>query len=898
MLSLIKSLKNRAELVIDIICLALICYYLAQFFPSEFVLADTTITGGDTASHYQTVAHLKDYLWKQWKVIGWFPGNYGGFPLFIYYFPLLYLLAIFIAKFLPLTISFKIITAVGIFLLPICTYLMLRLARFVFPAPIFAAMGSVVFLLNTSNSMWGGNIYSNFAGEFSYQTSFALVFLLFGLLSRISTELEIDSRGFAKRYVVLAIVVLALIGLTHGFTLLISVVSLVYFLLAQNNFLKKAFCYFLVFCIGGCLFAWWFIPLFANLPYATQFNLVWAFYSWKNVFWELFIPSQWITEFIKQHPLFPDLKIPLEIIPDSLVPFFDLYLIFSIYTVFKFFKNKMVLPADLKFVPFTWFVIACSTVAYFESSTLQLPDIRFIPFIQFLITVFGAAFIGKLTTNKILKVSSPFFACFVFAYWLSFNPTDAQSWAKWNYQGFENAPDWKIFSEINQELKGSFNDPLVVFENNEAINSMGSSRAFESLPFFANRSTAEGLYFQSSLLSPFVFYAQSLYSRDISCPFQEYACTTLNYQRAYDYLKLMNVNQLILQTEAAKTAARKYPDFYQLEKTITSSPYEIWKLKGDFNYVEVIDKKLEYIEPDNFRVEFYRWFRNYPSENKFLYTLPKKFALLHGLDKIKFPINLQDVRKKQDCKVSSQLEMETMTIHTSCPNIPHLVKIAYNPGWKATNADGPYLISPAYMLIVPRENDVRLDFDVSGPKKLGQCLALLGVIGLLLIFFKSSDSSLWGYLANKKINNFAHLIFILLVLTVSVKIYLASLKPTFHEDFVKNEIFYTDKNYQTAQLGFAQMLEKWKDQPNIDKIYYYLGISYYLDNKNQEAIETFKKFYELTDSQYRAEGIYHIGICASRQGNVQLAKETYQYVIDLNHPIWSAYAKERLKELD
>ena len=41
-------------------------------------------------------------------------------------------------------------------------------------------------------------------------------------------------------------------------------------------------------------------------------------------------------------------------------------------------------------------------------------------------------------------------------------------------------------------------------------------------------------------------------------------------------------------------------------------------------------------------------------------------------------------------------------IHTSRPGHPLLVKVSYHPRWRAEGADGPYLVSPGLMLVVPR----------------------------------------------------------------------------------------------------------------------------------------------------------------------------------------------------
>ena len=72
---------------------------------------------------------------------------------------------------IPLEIAFKVVYLLGILLLPICIYFMFRLMRLRFPIPILGAIFSLIFLFQEGNSMWGGNVLSTFAGEFSYSLS-------------------------------------------------------------------------------------------------------------------------------------------------------------------------------------------------------------------------------------------------------------------------------------------------------------------------------------------------------------------------------------------------------------------------------------------------------------------------------------------------------------------------------------------------------------------------------------------------------------------------------------------------------------------------------------------------------------------------------------------------------
>ena len=70
-----------------------------------------------------------------------------------------------------------------------------------------------------------------------------------------------------------------------------------------------------------------------------------------------------------------------------------------------------------------------------------------------------------------------------------------------------------------------------------------------------------------------------------------------------------------------------------------------------------------------------------------------------------------------------------MHIHTDRIGHPLLVKVSYHPRWRADGADGPYLVSPALMMVVPRRHDVRLYYARNASDHLGLALSL-GALGL------------------------------------------------------------------------------------------------------------------------------------------------------------------------
>lgn len=882
-------LKKHAEFIIDILLLALVYFYLLQYFPFNYILSDTVITGGDTGSHYKTAVYLKEVLLPQGKIIGWYPGNYGGYPLFIMYFPLLYLLAVGLSEWMALTVSFKIVTLIGPFLLPICTYVMVKCCRFRFPGPGLAACGSVVFLLNTSNSMWGGNLYSTLAGEFSYSVSFSLTFAFLGVLYRLVDQIVIVKQKMNWWLLLIAILLLFMIGLTHGFTLIICSLSALYFLLHPKYFVRKGILILVVFGVGGFLFSGWFIQLFLNAPYTTPFDILWTF------------ASVW------------------EVLPQSVVPILALFFVYSLYALIPA-KSKWQLLSwpERKVVPFLWFIILLSVFCYLNADTLKLPDIRFIPFVQFLVTIWGCAFLALLSTNRFVLKVLPFIGFCTMVLWLNHYTNNAKGWTAWNYRGFENAPRWEDHRAIIFELAGRYEEPRVAYEHNSLNNGMGTVRTFESLPYFAGRATLEGLYFQSSLLSPFVFYTQSLYSKQISCPFPEYPCSRFDLERAGAYLELLNVNQLILVSDHAKNQARTLPNQYRLQKKIAYSPYELWQLNHSTGYVTILETPPQFVEPENFRHKFYNWFRSYSPEGPFLYTVPIGAGVLGGIinqlnafDQIPVPqsssgSSLSNERKAtSDCQVIETIKKESLHFKTNCPGKPHLVKVAYNPGWQVEGGDGPYLVSPAFILVYPHGEEVHLQYDNHGPRSLGLAMTWVG-IGMFMILviialfpkFQLGVARLRS-IGDVPILNYSGFGFFLLLFVFLLGLGTRGIiNPGYQASFKKYERFYTVKDYDTAQKGFKEITERWKHQPTIDKIYYFLGLSYYLDQKCDIALEAFQEILAFRDSEYLAEAYYHLGLCSQILQKPQEAKQYYHTIIDqLRDPSWSIHATARLKEL-
>ena len=117
---------------------------------------------------------------------------------------------------LPYGVAFKLVAISGLVLFPIACWTFGRLAAFRHPIPELFAIAGLCFLLDESYQIYGGNVKSTMAGEFSF--SIALTLAMFGL-GLLAAGLR------TGKYRVSAAIVLSLAAVSHGIVLIFVAVS-------------------------------------------------------------------------------------------------------------------------------------------------------------------------------------------------------------------------------------------------------------------------------------------------------------------------------------------------------------------------------------------------------------------------------------------------------------------------------------------------------------------------------------------------------------------------------------------------------------------------------------------------------------------------------------------------
>lgn len=838
-----RSSVNGNDVVDISVLLLLAAYILYQLQPS-LLFSPTHATGGDTASHYFTLVWLKEKLLPQFRISGWAHASYGGFPLLQFYFPFPFVVMALASFILPMTVAFKLGTIVGVITLPLGAYLCLKNTELRFPIPILAAISTIPFLFMEANSMWGGNIPSTLAGEFAYGWGMSLSLLWLGTVYRGITE---------NRWLPLNAFLLALIGFCHGYTLLFAGTLSLVFLFEREHFARNLVYLLEVYVTAFCLLGSWIVPFLVYAKWTTAFDVVWWFSSWREIFPAILWPS-----FLVAIPA-------LVLAPRRPVLFIG---------------AAIVLPA----------------VFYLGGTALGLVDIRFLPFSQLSIGLLGAVGLGTLFQKGYGKRLGVFAVLFAALWWAGKNTHFIPSWIRWNYSGFEARPLWPVFSRINERLKGTAQDPRVIYEHAARNEALGTVRAWESLPVFSGRSTLEHAYLQASPSGPFVFYLQSEVSQEHSCPFPDYACTSLDLGAAESHLRLFNVRDYIAISPEAKSQAKKWT---QYQRVADEGPYTLYRLNGTFHYVEPVAFEPVLWTGGRWKQASYLWFRE-PLLAEIPIVFPEQ---LPKQEWRRFSLQTDSLKSvpRQSMQTApavrwEKLSDESIEFETAAVGQPHLIKVSYHPGWKVEGAERIYLVSPAFMLVYPTQAHVRLTYGRRWPDFLGMTMTVLGIAALLLSIRRRKGRALPeipGTLQPAAYYGCAGLL-------VVIGLYLFALSyqsrrnnvPALMDRGVKSR---DRKDWKEAEISFKKLIASAPLSGPAEHANYLLATTYFLQGKWNLAISQFHVLLDMyPSSNYRAEAYYHIAMCYDNSGRKEERdKAISQLLHQFGNTPWAQYAHQR-----
>ena len=666
------------------------------FFRPNLLFSLTTTAGGDTGAHHYPAQYLIQELLPHFRLTGWAPGWYAGMPMLTFYFPFPFLLIAILDWFIPYLVAFKIVTVLGVFALPATAYAMGRLFRVRRPFPIMAAVFALVFLLMESYSIYGGNILSTLAGEFGYMLSFALVFLFLGTVYR-----GMEKPRFNMLFVLNCLILMALV-LSHIVTTVVLVCIVPGLLLVTPRW--RSFRYLVaVAAVGFCLTAFWSLPFAANL--------------------------QWTA-----HMAWDQLRSVHDLVPVQLIPAAALGLLGMAYAVAR---------REKKLLPLAW-ITFITLVLFYVLPNGRLWNARILPFFYISIhlwAAYGATWLVRpfvVMMRDLLRLRGitarliyvPVVAIVLGAV-IIVTSTTAAGWIRWNYSGYEGKANWTQYKQINDFI-ATLSPGRVMVEHGQKIDELGTPRAFEIIPYWTGQPTMEGTLMEASYTAPFHFINQAELSKDASNAIIGVKYPPRNVPQGITHLQLMNIPYLL--TITPEVTGEVLADS-RAELLATFGDYNIFRIVGTTGYVEVMKNQPVRVDvpQTKWRDMAVDWYLN-PTDLGTPLVLDKGEAALKQFASITpdqatnppmVPINTEGH------VTGEQLENESLSFDTTAVGQPHWIKISYFPNWHVKGAEGPYLVSPSFMMVIPTQSHVTLYYGRTAANTVGQTLEVLAWLLLL-----------------------------------------------------------------------------------------------------------------------------------------------------------------------
>lgn len=670
-----------------------------------YLLVANTPTGGDMGAHVLLPKVLLENVLPTGRIMGWSMDWYAGFPALYFYFPLPALSTVLLDLVLPYGIAFKLVTIAGLVALPVAAYHFLRFLGFTRYIAAIAGVAGSLFVFMESYSIFGANIKSTLAGEFSFSWSFALSILYIGLTVR-------DYRR-GVRFNPWTGFVLGLTALAHIITTIVAVITVLPLFLSplvaifDRSRLRAATAGAIgvgaTWAVGFAVSAFWSLALGVRVLGGMTSDMGWA-------------PVRTILGNY-QNPGSP--------IPGELVPVLAVAIVGVAWTVMR--RDGVGILAWMTVWPLAGYFL----IARFEFTMLY--NARLLPYWFFGIFVFAGLAIALGATSFARRfaardVAAKAFAIAAVAAMLlavALSMHDLPGWVKWNYEGYEGKQAWPEYENLMQEVD-TLPDGRIMWEANSEMNKYGTPMALMLLPYWSDgHPSMEGLFFESSLTTPFHFLNASEVSSRPSNPVRGLDYRGLNFDRGTKHLALYDVDYYISYTEEATDRAR----VFGLEAIAEASPWTIFELP-EANRIDVATyQPVVWAGDEDFVDAALEWYDDV--DNLDLWLVEDGPAEWRRVTSVEERLSDPVPYDTGGSATVTRFEDHDVAFSTDAIGVPHLVKVSYFPNWTVDGADGVYRAAPSLMVVVPTSDDVALQFSRTWVETVGMALTLLAVLGLV-----------------------------------------------------------------------------------------------------------------------------------------------------------------------
>ena len=747
----------------------------------DLILRNNIPTGGDMGAHVWAPAYLRDHLLSNFKLSGWSMDWYSGLPIYRFYMVVPALMIVLLDVILPYGIAIKIIAVIGILTLPFASWLFGRFAKFAYPIPELFAIAAAIFLFDESFTIYGGNIASTMAGEFSFSIALSLAMLGFALLAK-----GLDT----GKHRVSAAIIISLSALSHGIVLLFVFGGAALMLVVWN---KRESLQFgaKVIALAVLLSSFWVIPFVTSHAYMTDMKYEPRPSGATDSFWKMFFPL---------HTLLDVSLTALAVIgavtlvrsrhkTGTWMTLLTLLLAAGVFIarnslpVIGLLWNPRILPFLylLRYFLFViglyelvTFALRVKSIARFAQGESGVPVVLDIAkprdnfsfnlallsgFAVFVLVAIGFRFqelpFGSTRVNSAGQyeyVWGPLRT-------KSSNDGFVDGWARWNFTGYEGKNAYGEYYGIVQTMKQLGADSTqgcgrALWENNGELNKYGTTMGLMLLPFWTDGciSSMEGLFFEAAGSTPYHFITAAAMSKQSSNPVRELRYDNNDAALGVKYMQELGVKYFMGFTPEAIAQASQQEGLTEVAR---SGPWVVYRVaNSDVVTPLAMQPVVANISANNPRERWLEvgtsWFQHPevwatpiadsgPSEWQRVDVAVDESkregepnSNNRRVDVVKPATALVPVPLDPVVVSNVDIGEESVKFSVDKIGVPVLVRVSYFPNWEVDGAKGPYRVAPNMMVVIPTSTNVSMHFGWNMRDYVAYLLSFAGIAWIVV----------------------------------------------------------------------------------------------------------------------------------------------------------------------
>jgi hypothetical protein len=643
--------------------------------------------------------------------------------------------------------------------LPYFSWLFGRFAKFAYPIPELFAIAATIFLFDESFTIYGGNIASTMAGEFSFSIALSLAMLGFALLAK-----GLDT----GKHRISAAIIISLSALSHGIVLLFVFGGAALMLVVWNK--RESFQFGAkVIALAVLLSSFWVIPFVTSHAYMTDMKYEPRPSGATDSFWKMFFPLHTLLDISltalavvgavtlvrnrnKAGTWMTLLALLLAagvFIARNSLPIIGLLWNPRILPFLYLLRYFLFVIGLYELVAFALRVKSLARIAQDESGVPVVLDIAqprdsfsfnlalLSGFAVFVLVAIGFRFqelpFGSTQVNSAGQyeyVWGPLRT-------KSSNDGFVDGWARWNFTGYEGKNAYGEYYGVVQTMKQLGADSTqgcgrALWENNGELNKYGTTMSLMLLPFWTDGciSSMEGLFFEAAGSTPYHFITAAAMSKQSSNPVRELRYDNNDAALGVRYMQELGVKYFMGFTPEAIAQASQQEGLTEVAR---SGPWVVYRVaNSDVVTPLAVQPVVANISSSNPRERWLEvgtsWFQrpevwttpiadNGPSDWQRVDVVVDE-SLREGepnsnnrrVDVVKPAVALTPVPLDPVVVSNVNIGEESVKFSVDKIGVPVLVRVSYFPNWKVDGAKGPYRVAPNMMVVIPTGTNVTMHF--------------------------------------------------------------------------------------------------------------------------------------------------------------------------------------------